>query len=76
MSKVIGEIKVEITESDIESIIVGSLEGGSSYWLGLDNTGEDWEVNTYFRFGSEYSTSGSAYDIEENVKCFLDKLNA
>lgn len=43
--KVVGEvvIPIEIKETDIESIIVGSLEGGSNYWLGLDNTGELWE---------------------------------
>ncbi len=44
-------------------------DGTSDIEVALDmQPGEDWEVNTYFRFGSEYSSIGSAYDIEENVK--------
>lgn len=39
-SKVIGNYTKEIpvTENDIESVIVGAFEGGSNYWVGLDNT--------------------------------------
>jgi hypothetical protein len=36
--KKVGEMSViiDITEEDIENIIVTALEGGSNYWLGLD----------------------------------------
>ncbi|TVX86034.1 hypothetical protein [Paenibacillus agilis] len=36
-------IKKEITESDIENIIVTSFEGGSNSWLGLDNISEEMQ---------------------------------
>lgn len=41
--KVVGVAKVErhLTEQDVESIMVGGIEGGIGYWAGLDN--EDWE---------------------------------
>lgn len=43
--KVIGtvEIPLEITEEMVEAIIVGSFEGGSNYWMGLDNSTEVWQ---------------------------------
>ena len=36
--KVVGIAGIQITESDIENILVSSLEGGSNYWMGLDNS--------------------------------------
>ncbi len=41
--RVVGTVNVpiDITESDIECIIVGSFEGGSS-WFIVDNTTEVW----------------------------------
>lgn len=41
--KIVGEVKIGITEKEIENIIVTSFEGGSSYWLGLDNSTEEWK---------------------------------
>lgn len=43
--KIAGTVKVEfpLTEDHIFSIIVGSFEGGSNYWLGLDTLQEDWK---------------------------------
>lgn len=40
--RVVGRISLDVTESDIENIVVSSFEGGSNYWMGLDNTGEKW----------------------------------
>jgi hypothetical protein len=41
--KVIGTaiIKKELTEKDIENIIVTAFEGGSNYWMELGNNPED-----------------------------------
>jgi hypothetical protein len=38
--KVIGKIQIplEITEEDIDNIIVSSVEGGSNSWMGIDNS--------------------------------------
>lgn len=84
--KVIGEIKIEITENDIESIIVGSFEGGSNYWLGLNNTGEDWGVKPKSEPSSIWAVklllegkTVSLYDIEdesEEWELTLDKILA
>lgn len=65
--------KIENGEVDetVEAINItkDSWDGVSDIEVALDmEPGEDWKVNTYFRFASEYSTIGSAYDIEENVK--------
>ncbi|MEC2335056.1 MULTISPECIES: hypothetical protein [Bacillus subtilis group] len=35
-------VEIDITVSDIENIIVNSLEGGSSYWMGLNNSTAEW----------------------------------
>ncbi|EKS4345207.1 hypothetical protein QB607_003211 [Clostridium botulinum] len=44
-NKKIGEVitKTDIAEDDICNIIVSSFEGGSNYWMGLNNEGEEWE---------------------------------
>jgi len=43
--KVIATIQIphKVTESDIENIIVTSLEGGSNYWMGIVITTLGWE---------------------------------
>jgi hypothetical protein len=42
--KVIGTVTVQkqITESDIENIVVTAFEGGCNYWMGLIRT-KEWE---------------------------------
>lgn len=51
------------------NITKDSWDGTSDIEVALDmQPGEDWKVNTYFRFGMSDSTSGSYYDIEENVQ--------
>ncbi|MEH7210229.1 hypothetical protein V7094_29160 [Priestia megaterium] len=42
--QVVGKVQVqmEITQSDVENVIVSSFEGGSNYWLALDNTQPEW----------------------------------
>lgn len=41
--EVMAEIKIKLTDEDIEDIMVGALEGGIGYWSVLDNTGEAYE---------------------------------
>lgn len=43
--KVVGTITVpqEITESDIENIIVSAIEGGTNYWMGTDNSKPEFD---------------------------------
>lgn len=43
--KVVGTavIKKPLTEKDIENIIVTAFEGGSNYWMGLDNSTDNWK---------------------------------
>lgn len=43
--KVVGTvtISINITESDIENILVTALEGGCDYWMDIKTTGEQWE---------------------------------
>lgn len=36
------EIEQKITIDDIENIIVTSVEGGSNYWMGIDNSTSEW----------------------------------
>jgi len=42
---VVGTIQIEkqITENDIDNIICSSFEGGSNYWMQLDNTTPEWK---------------------------------
>jgi hypothetical protein len=42
--KIVGVVNVplNINEEMIGNIIIGSIEGGSNYWMGLDNTGSKW----------------------------------
>lgn len=43
--KVVGEavIKLQITEEDVDNIVVGAIEGGIGYWARLENTGLSWK---------------------------------
>ena len=41
--KVVGKAEFEVTENDIENIIITSFEGGSNYWMGVDNSTKEWE---------------------------------
>lgn len=70
--KVVGNIGTEITESDIENIIVSSLEGGSNYWMGLDNSHPEFKDKPKGEPLSTWTTKliidGKAiyfYDIED-----------
>ena len=41
--KVVGHALLDVTENDTLNIVVTALEGGSNYWLGLDNTTPEWK---------------------------------
>lgn len=41
-NQVVGSFSVEVTGEQVEAIIVNAFEGGSTYWVGLDNTGSEW----------------------------------
>ena len=41
--KVVGKAEFEVTEHNIENIIITSFEGGSNYWMGVDNSTKEWE---------------------------------
>jgi hypothetical protein len=87
-NKVVGTITINknVSETDIENIIVSSFEGGSNYWMGLDNTGEEWEQKPKGEPLSTWATnlllegkSIKLYDIHEeeddsNWILTLDKL--
>jgi len=36
-------VETEVSAEEIENIIVSSLEGASTYWVGLDNTTPEWK---------------------------------
>lgn len=84
--KVVGKavIEIELTESDIASIMVNGLEGGINYWAGLDNTGEEWEAKPKGEPLSTWATKllleGKEvrfYDVEEEDEIWvltLEKL--
>lgn len=56
--KIVGVamIKKNLTESDIENIIVTSFEGGSNYWMGLDVSSEDMKAKPEDEPWSTWST--------------------
>lgn len=39
----VAVVKHSLTERDIENIMVNAIEGGISYWAGINNVGENWE---------------------------------
>jgi len=72
--KVIGKAKVEIDimENDIENIIVTCFEGGSGYWMGLDNSKPEWNDKPKDESSSTWATKLllegnqiTLYDIED-----------
>ena len=76
--------EVTVAAEQIENIIVTSLEGQSTYWLGLDNTTPEWADEPDDLPTSQYATQlileGKAvtlYDIEDEDEVWtltLDKL--
>lgn len=84
--KVIGKIEVpqEIKETDIENIIVSSFEGGSNYWMGIDNSKPEFKNKPKDEPLSTWATKiileGGIiqfYDIEDEEETWtltLDKL--
>lgn len=74
-NKKIATIQVprEITEDDICNIIVSAFEGGSNYWMGLDNSKEEFNDKPKDEPLSTWTTklilegkSIKLYDIEES----------
>lgn len=66
-------IQKELTEEDIENIMVTAMEGGISYWAGLNNSTEDWNDQPEDEPNSTWATklliegkSVEFYDIEES----------
>lgn len=86
--KVVGKVafttSVNITEDDVFGIIVGSVEGGSNYWMGLDKSGAEWEDRPKGEPLSTWATklllegkSVKVYDIEDKTERWeitLEKL--
>lgn len=85
-SKEIGKLVVErpITEEDVETVIVNCFEGGSTYWLGLNNSTEDWKEKPKGVPLSTWATkllldgkTVNLYDIEDEEETWeltLEKL--
>lgn len=82
---VVGSFKVErnITEYDIETVIVNALEGGSNYWVGVDNTTPEWSnrpkeipISTWVAKLLIDGETVTLYDIEDETefKLTLGKL--
>jgi hypothetical protein len=78
-SKVAGYVNVplEFTENDICNIIVSSFEGGSNYWMGVDNTTEGWKDKPKDEPISTWATKLlldgkkiTLYDIEDEETIF------
>lgn len=74
--KIVGTIQIEkpITESDIEGVIVTSFEGGSNYWMGLDNSTPEWKEKPKGEPLSTWATKLllegkeiKVFDIEEDM---------
>lgn len=72
--KVVGSVNIvkELTEADIETIIVNGFEGGIGYWGGVDNTGSLWADKPKGEPVSTWATklileghSVKLYDVEE-----------
>lgn len=70
---VVGIVSLEITEQDVENIIVSSFEGGSNYWMGIDNTTKEWKDKPKDEPVSIWATkiilkrkSVKLFDIEES----------
>lgn len=84
--KVIGQVSIpiNITEAIVAEIIVGSFEGGSNYWMGINNDTKDFEDKPTDESLATWATKllleGKTlyfYDIEEeneNWSLTLEKL--
>lgn len=83
--EVAGKITIEmqITHNDVESIMVSSFEGGSNYWMGLDNDRQEWHDMPNVpnsQWAAQLLLDGKTvflYDIEDEEERFeltLEKL--
>jgi len=72
--KIVATIQVpfKITESDIENIIVTSLEGGSNYWMGIVVTTSEWEDRPKGKDGIPISQWTTKLLLEGKVIQLLD----
>ena len=78
------KVGTTVTAEQIENIIVTSLECQSTYWLGLDNTTEEWADEPDDLPTSQYATqlilegkTVTLFDVEDEDKIWtltLDKL--
>lgn len=64
------EIKKAVTANEIDSVIVGAFEGGSNYWLGLDNSTAIWEKKPK---GIPMSTWATQMLLEGETLNFYDR---
>jgi hypothetical protein len=71
---IVGSVNIQkdLTEGDIETIIVNGFEGGIHYWAGVDNTGELWDNKPDDVALSQWATKlvleghgVKLYDVEE-----------
>lgn len=72
-NKVVGSYAkvVNVSENDIETVIVNSFEGGSDYWLGLDTEHENnvWKQKPK---GLPYSTWATQMLLDGKTLHFYD----
>lgn len=66
------QVETTVSAEEVENIIVSSLEGASSYWVGLDNTTPEWANEPEDLPASQYATqlilegkTIKLYDIED-----------
>lgn len=73
--KVVGTaiVEIQLTEDDIENIVVTAFEGGINYWAGLNNSTEGWSDKPRDEPNSTWVTkmllegkSVSLYNVEES----------
>lgn len=78
------ETVVNISENDIETVIVNSFEGGSGYWLGLDTENKEsvWGDKPkglpYSTWATQMLLEGKTlhfYDVEEESEKFTLTLD-
>jgi len=82
-TEVVGIIQrpSKITADDIDNIITNSLEGGSTFWLGINNTGPIWEakpkgvpISTWVTKNILDGKEIEFYDIEDEDEKFILNL--
>ncbi|MCR8994599.1 hypothetical protein [Brevibacillus laterosporus] len=71
-NKVVGTAIIEkpLTEKDIEDIIVTAFEGGSNYWMGLDDSSDDMKAKPK---GEPWSTWSTKLILEGKPVKLYDK---